>query len=98
VSDQLELIPAAPPSLTDRQEAVLAAVTASGPDGWWAHDSSARCDFCARDGRSYLERLRELGHVRYRRRKGDRPGGWLPAGDAPDDASLPPGMTDEIPY
>jgi hypothetical protein len=78
----------------DQAGAVLHAMK----DGRWAHDSSARCDFCARDGRSYLERLRELGHVRYRRRKGDRPGGWLPAGDAPDDASLPPGMTDEIPY
>lgn len=91
--EQLELIPAPPVPLTDRQQAVLDAVQRAQPDGLdaeqagailhsfkdgrWAHSADEICQFCHRDGKKYLGRLADLGRVRYRRKRGDRPGGWV---------------------
>lgn len=107
MTDQLEFIPSPPVPLTDRQQAVLDAVQRAQPDGLdnaqagailhsfkdgrWAHTADERCDWCEPAGKQYLRRLAELGHVRYRRKRGDRPGGWMTdlAGDQPDsDASF----------
>lgn len=81
--DQLALIPVQPKPLTDRQQAVLDALTAAGQDGLdtdqagaiahelkegrWAHGRDDRCAYCAQDGKQILQRLADLGHARYRR-------------------------------
>jgi hypothetical protein len=117
--EQLALLPDAPARLTDRQAAVLHGLQAAGTDGLdtdqagaiahelkegrWAHSRDARCAYCARDGKTILQRLAQLGHARYRRANRARsvPGTWLATNqttDPADDTSLPPGMTDTIPY
>ena len=68
--------------LTPRQQAVLQALKAAGWGGLRADEAGAiahemkegrsqhgrdnRCDYCARDGRQILARLRDLGYARYR--------------------------------
>lgn len=94
MTEQLALveIPASP-KLTDRQRAVLDALTAAGAfgvdadqagaiahelkTGRWRHSRDDRCEYCGRDGNQILSRLRDLGYARYRRRKGQLAGVWL---------------------
>lgn len=85
--------------LTDRQQAVHDALHRAGHDGLdtdqagaiahelkagrWAHSRDDRCQFCGKDGKQILERLRHLGLARYRRRSGQQPGAWVAANAAP---------------
>ena len=59
----------------------------------WAHTRDERCRYCAKDGATYLRRLRTLGHVRYRGALKI----WV-ALETRDADALLPGMTDKIPY
>ena len=68
--------------LTPRQQAVLQALKAAEwgglrtdaagaiahemKEGRWAHSRDTTCDYCARDGKQILARLRDLGFARYR--------------------------------
>ena len=112
MTEQLALIPPPTRPLTEKQQALLDAVTAAGTEGLttveggavlhalkeesrWAHTREERCRFCAKDGATYLRRLRTLGHVRYR--------GALKVWVAVDSTqalsdNLLPGMSAEIPY
>jgi hypothetical protein len=69
--------------LTARQQAVLDALQAAGPDGLdtdqagaiahelrdsiWAHDRDRRCQYCASAGKEILKALAAKGLARYRR-------------------------------
>lgn len=104
---QLELIPATP-KLTERQEAVLAAVQSAGhegidagqagailhgfKEGRWAHGPDDRCAFCDSDGKTYLKRLAQLELVKYRRARGGRPGAWVTISDAESADTVARGM------
>jgi hypothetical protein len=98
--------PAPPPELHPRQQLVMDALKAAGHEGIRADEAGAhiharrgkhgldqRCDWCAREGREVLRRLKELGKARL-----DRHGNWR-AADAPgpQDGSYDP-STAPIPF
>lgn len=68
-------------------------------EGRWFHEPDRPCDYCSRDGNTYLKRLHDLGHVRYRRARGQTPGGWVVSGETVE--PLAPGMLrddQELPF
>lgn len=108
MTEQLALIdvPAAP-ALTDRQQHALDAITAAGADGIHSdelgallcerngkHSAGDRCQWCTKNGLGVLNRLRELGLVRYR----SKLKAWTATG-TPDPPSEPrPAKPGTVPY
>lgn len=96
MNGQLTLIPTEP-RLTDRQAFALNHVLHAGPDGvtadeigalWCAqkgiHSPDDRCVHDGQSGQQLLRSLEAKGLVRYRRARGQRPGGWFATGTDPE--------------
>lgn len=98
MSEQLALIDMpATLRLSERQQTILDAIHAAGPDGLdtdhvgallhhrtGKHGPEQRCRWCGRDGKHILAgELRPKGLVRYRRGTATMPGGWVATGSLP---------------